>query len=154
MRRRMWSALTLGAVLASAAGASLAQDKAALVESRQDFMDRQDDDVKAIAAFFKGTGDRATAVAKASDLLVLAPKIPEQFVPGTAMGEAPKSKAKPEIFRDKNKVKTLVANLQVLERKLLETVKDGDPAAVRAQLVATYREGCTACHSDYRAAEQ
>jgi cytochrome c556 len=145
---------TLGAALALAAGASLAQENAALVESRQDFMDPQDDDVKAIAAFFKGTGDRATAVAKTSDLLAVAPKISEQFVPGTAMGEAPKSKAKPEIFRDKDKVTALVANLQTLDGKLLETVKTGDPAAVRAQLIASYRDGCTACHSDYRAAER
>jgi len=148
-------ALALGAaVMLAAAGASYAQDKAALVKARQDFMEHQQDDVNVIGKFFKGSGDQASAVAAASDLLAVAPKIPDQFtIPGTGMDAVPKSKTKPEIFQHLDKVKALVANLQTLEQKLLETVKAGDPAAVRAQLVATYREGCTACHTDYRAAD-
>lgn len=149
-------ALTLGAAVAlAAAGASFAQDKAALVKARQDFMEHQQDDVNAIGKFFKGSGDQASAVSAASDLLAVAPKIPDQFAtPGTGMDAVPKSKTKPEIFQHPDKVKALVANLQPLEQKLLEAVKAGDPATVRAQLLTTYREGCTACHTDYRASER
>ena len=147
------SALALSAALAvAAAGASYAQDKAALVKARQDFMERQQDDVNVIGKFFKGSGDQASAVTAATNLLAVAPRIPDQFVAGTSMADVPKSKCKPEILEHPDKVKALVANLQTLEQKLLETVKAGNPDAVRAQLLTTYREGCTACHTDYRAA--
>ena len=129
----------------------LAQDKEAAIKVRRDTMKRQGDDVKAIADFAKGEGDQATALAKANDLLELNPKIIALFVPGTSAAEFPgKTGAKPEIWKEWDKFKTLPAGLKTEEEKLAAAVKSGDKAAVGAQLAATGKNGCGACHTPYR----
>ncbi|HZL59138.1 MAG TPA: cytochrome c [Stellaceae bacterium] len=138
--------------LALSSAAAFAQDKAALVKERQDFMERQQHDFDAIAAYAKGKGDQGSAIDKVNDLLALAPKIVDQFQPGTSSVDFPgKSRAKPEIWQNWDKFKATPVTLQAEEQKLLAAVRVGDRQRVQDQLVATFRDGCGSCHTDYRA---
>ena len=142
----------LAASLVFGAASGLAQDRAGAVKARQDFMEQQQHDFDAIAAYAKGNGDQATAVGKVNDLISRAPKIPDQFVAGTSSTDFPGvSRAKPELWQNMDKVKALAAALLANEQKLLAAVKSGDNQAIMDQLVVTFRNGCGACHTDYRA---
>jgi cytochrome c556 len=128
-----------------------ADDAEAIIKQRRDTMKRQGDDLKAISEYAKGEGDQKTAEAKIDDLLALNPKIVDLFVPGTGMDKYPgKTGAKPEIWKEWDKFKTLPAGLKADEEKLAAAIKSGDKAAVGAQLAATGKNGCGACHTPYR----
>jgi cytochrome c556 len=146
--------VAMAASLAVIAAASVAQDKEAQIKARQDFMERQQKDVDAISAYAKGQGDKATALDKANDLIVLAPKIVEQFPEGTSAKEFPgKTKAKPEIFQEWDKAKLLPGKLKEAEEKLVDAIKTGTPQQVGEQLRSVYRNNCTGCHGPYRLPE-
>ncbi len=128
-----------------------AQDKEAQIKTRRDAMKRQGDDLKAIADFAKGEGDQAAAQKAADDLLALNDKLIDLFPPGTSMADFPgKTGAKPEIWQQFDKFKTLPAALKTEEEKLAAAVKSGDKAAVGAQVASTGKNGCGACHTPYR----
>jgi cytochrome c556 len=150
-----WSALAASAALAVAittgAVASHAQDKEAVIKERQALMKRQAANLKAIGAYAKGQGDQATALAKANDMLTLSPKIAALFPPGTSLADFPgKTEAKPEIWQNMDKFKALPATLHSEEEKLLAAVKSGDRQAVAAQIGATGKNACGACHNSFR----
>ena len=126
-------------------------DKEVAIKARQDFMKAQGADVKAISDFSKGQGDQAAATTAANDLVTRAPKIPGLLTPGTSVADFPdKTKAKPELWTDTDKVKAILAALQTEEGKLVTAVKSGDKQAVADQLAATNKAGCGACHGAYR----
>lgn len=156
MRQKMgYGAAIVGAaaLLALSEAGGLAQDKAGFVKQRQDFMGKQQDDVNAIGAFAKGQGGQADAKAKAADLVSLAPKIVGWFEgkSDTSTTDLPGvSRAKPEIWQSFDKFKALVPVLQGEETKLVAAIDSGDRVAVGAQLGAMYKNGCGACHTDYR----
>ena len=127
------------------------QDKEAEIKLRRDTMKRQGNDLKTISDYAKGEADQAAAQKAADDLLALNGKIVDLFPPGTSMAEFPgKTGAKPEIWQQFDKFKTIPAGLKVHEQKLDDAVKTGDKAAVGAQVAATGKEGCGACHTPYR----
>ena len=134
------------------AAASSAQDKEAAVKERVATMKQQGADLKYIGDFVKGAGgDQAGAEAKSQDLLGLNGKLVALFVPGTSSADMPgKSNAKPEIWTDWDKFKAIVPVLQDAEMKLADAVKSGDKAAMGAALANTGRNGCGACHSQFR----
>jgi cytochrome c556 len=133
------------------AGSVMAQDKATIIKERRDTMKRQGDDLKAVQDYVKGEGDQATAVAKLNDLLAINGKIVTLFPPGTSMTDFPgKTGAKPAIWTEWDKFKTLPDGLKTEEEKLLTAVKSGDKTAIGAQLSATGKNGCGACHTPYR----
>jgi cytochrome c556 len=142
----------IGLVLAAATVSVTAQDsKEAALKTRQDFMKGQGADVKAITDYSKGQGDQAAALTAANDLVARAPKIVALFVPGTSSTDFPgKSNAKPEIWTDMDKFTAITVALQGEEVKLVAAVKSGDQQAVAAQLGATGKAGCGACHGTYR----
>ncbi len=128
-----------------------AQDKEAAIKTRRDTMKRQGDDLKAISDFIKGEVDQAAAQKAADDLLALNGKIVDLFPPGTSMADFPgKTGAKPEIWQQFDKFKTIPAVLKTEEDKLAAAVKSGDKAAIGAQLANTGKNGCGACHTPYR----
>jgi cytochrome c556 len=138
-------------VLGNVAGR--AEDAAAVVKQRHALMKAQGGDLKAIGAFAKGEGDQATAQAKADDLVEQAKKIPASFPPGTSLTDySDDNAAKPEIWANFDKFKSLAADLQGQTVKLAEAVKSGDKAAVGAQLGATGK-ACGACHNEFRQKE-
>ncbi len=131
--------------------AVVAQDKEAAIKLRRDTMKRQGDDFKAIQNFVKGEGDQATAMKAIEDLQSIAPKIVDLFPAGTGMDAFPgKTGAKPDIWKEWDKFKTIPTELQGFEQKLAEAIKSGDKAAVGTQLANTGKNGCGACHTSYR----
>jgi cytochrome c556 len=129
----------------------VAQDKEAQIQTRRDTMKRQGKDFKAIQDYVKGEGDQAGAEKAIADLQSIAPKIVSLFPVGTGMDAFPgKTGAKPEIWKEWDKFKTIPATLEGLEEKLAAAIKSGDKAAVGAQLGDTGKNGCGACHTPYR----
>jgi cytochrome c556 len=150
--RAKWIAVGMSlAFLLGGAAAGVAQDKLADVTQRQNFMKAQGADVKAITEYSKGQGDQQKALTAVNDLLARAPKIADQFPAGTSATDFPgKTKAKPEIWTDMDNFKKIPTALQGEEVKLKAAIEGGDPKAVAAQLGATGKAGCGACHSKYR----
>jgi cytochrome c556 len=143
------------AVTAAAIGfgavCSMAQDKETQIKDRREAMKRQGADLKAVQDYVKGEGDQATALAKVNDLIALNPKIVGLFPPGTGMDQFPgKTGAKPAIWTEWDKFQKIPAELKVEEEKLAEALKSGNKDAVAAQLAATGKNGCGACHTPYR----
>jgi cytochrome c556 len=68
------------------------------------------------------------------------------FHPSTT-GE--KSRAKPELFKETDKVKELAERLQSETKKLQSVAKSGDESAVKAQIGAVGKV-CGSCHDAYR----
>lgn len=147
-----WSLVAaMGVAIGMGAMSSMAQDKEAQIKMRRDTMKRQGDDFKAISDFVKGEGDQATALAKAEDLVSIAPKIADLFPAGTSLAEFPgKTGAKPDIWKEWDKFKAGIPTLQAEEQKLVDAIKTGDKAAIGAQLGATGKNGCGGCHTPYR----
>jgi cytochrome c556 len=128
-----------------------AQDKEAQIKTRRDAMKRQGDDFKAISDYAKGEGDQAAAQKAIDDLLALNGKIVDLFPAGTSMADFPgKTGAKPEIWQQFDKFKTLPPLLKTEEEKLADAIKSGDKAAVGAQIANTGKNGCGSCHTPYR----
>lgn len=129
----------------------VAQDKEAQIQTRRDTMKRQGADYKAISDFVKGEGDQAAAEKAIADLQSIAPKIVDLFPAGTGMDAFPgKTGAKPEIWKEWDKFKTIPPILADLEQKLAAAIKTGDKAAIGAQLGDTGKNGCGSCHTPYR----
>jgi cytochrome c556 len=137
--------------MAAVATGVLAQDKAAAVKARQDFMKAQAADTKAIGDYAKGMASKDDALKAIADLQSRNSAILKQLVPGTSMTDMPGvSYAKPAAFTDGPKLAEIVANLKVLEDKEAELIKTGTPDAVGAAAADLGRMGCGACHTTYR----
>ncbi len=129
-----------------------AQDKEAAVKQRQDTMKRQGADLKYIADFAKGvSGDQENAGYKVQELQFTSGKLLALFVPGTSSADLPgKSNAKPEIWTDWDKFKAIIPAVQDAEDKLYAAVQAGDKPAILAALGNLGKNGCGACHSQFR----
>ena len=143
------------AVLALAIGfgsvAVVAQDKEAEIKMRRDTMKRQGEDLKTVSEYVKGEADQAKAEAAIADLQSIAPKIVDLFPAGTGMDAFPgKTGARPAIWTEWDKFKAIPPALADEEKKLADTIKSGDKAAVGAQLANTGKNGCGTCHTPYR----
>jgi cytochrome c556 len=151
-RWKQWSLGTAAVMIAaSMALGATAEDKAAVVKARQDFMKAQGADTKAINDYAKGMASKADAEKAIADLEARNSKILDQLVPGTSMADMPGvSYAKPAAFSDKDKLAAIVASLKTLEDKTAETIKTGTPEQVGAAAADIGRQGCVACHRDYR----
>lgn len=145
------AAAVIGLAVSFGTVAVVAQDKEAEIKTRRDTMKRQGADFKAIQDFVKGEGDQAAAEKAIDDLESIAPKIVTLFPAGTGMDAFPgKTGAKPDIWKEWDKFKMIPVQLQGLEQKLAAAIKTGDKAAVGAQLANTGKNGCGACHTNYR----
>ena len=144
------AAVAVAGMAAMATGV-VAQDKAAAVKARQDFMKAQAADTKAIADYTKGMASKDDAMKAIADLQTRNPAILKQLVPGTSMADMPGvSYAKPAAFTEKDKLVAIVANLKTMEDKLAATIKTGTPEQVGAEAAQLGPNGCGACHKDYR----
>lgn len=139
------AAIALGA----AAGAALAQAKPeVLVKQRQAGM-------TLIGKYFGPLGGMAQGkvpfnaqlVQRNADYLAALSQMPwDGFDPSTANE---KSRAKPELFKETQKVKELIDRFQGEVKKLQTAAKSGDEGAIKAQIGAVGK-ACGACHDAYR----
>jgi cytochrome c556 len=150
-RLNKWGIAAVAVAGMALATVAVAQDKAAAVKARQDFMKAQAGDTKAIGDYAKGMGSKADAEKAIADLQARNSAILKQLVPGTSMTDMPGvSYAKPAAFTDTDKLKEIVANLKTIEDKAAETIKTGTPEQAGAALADIGRNGCGGCHMTYR----
>ena len=151
-RMNKWGIAALAAVgVAALATGVVAQDKAAAVKARQDFMKAQAADTKAVGDYAKGTGSKDDALKGIADLQARNSAILKQLVPGTSMADMPGvSYAKPAAFTDGPKLAEIVSNLKVIEDKVADAIKTGTPADVAAASADIGPKGCGGCHTAYR----
>jgi cytochrome c556 len=151
-RLNKWGVAAVAAAgIAALATGVVAQDKAAAVKARQDFMKAQAADTKAINDYAKGMASKADAEKAIADLQARNGKILALFVPGTSMSDMPGvSYLKPAAFTEKDKLAEAVANLKTLEDKTAGVIKTGTPADVAAAAGDLGKNGCGGCHTPYR----
>src|SRR5689334_21104359 len=83
------------------AGASWAQDAAAVVDQRQNLMKTRAKAAAAIKGFLEGKNDLASAQSAGAELLMTTAYIPSLFPQNTGMAQFPgKSYAKPDIWTE------------------------------------------------------
>ena len=150
-RMNRWGVAVLAAGIAALATGVVAQDMAASVKARQDFMKAQAADTKAIGDYAKGMASKDDALKAIADLQARNSAILKQLVPGTSMADMPGvSYAKPAAFTDGAKLAEIVGSLKVLEDKEADLIKTGTPEAVGAAMGDLGKTGCGGCHSVYR----
>jgi cytochrome c556 len=98
----------------------------------------------------KSANPDVQVIQRSAAVVEVASKLPfEAFVPGSETGGTPATRAKPELFKDMDKVKSLAEKMQGEVVKLNAAAKGGDIAAIKAQFGETGKS-CKACHDDYR----
>lgn len=142
-------AAAIAAALSVAAGAAYAQAKPeVLVKQRQAAM-------TLIGKYFGPIGGMAQGrapfnqevVQRNANYLAVLTQMPwDGFQPSTANE---KSRAKPELFKETQKVKELADRLQGEVKKLQTVAQNGDEAAIKSQIGAVGK-ACAACHDAYR----
>jgi cytochrome c556 len=138
-------------VMAGAGGASVAQDKEAVLKERQATMKEQGKDVSAVKAYLDGKGDLAQAKAGAANLTQTTKKIPQLFPAGTG-GPSPDGDyvAKPDIWTDWNKFLDAQKAAAAKADALLVAVNGGDKSAIEAAFADLGKNGCGGCHTTFR----
>jgi cytochrome c556 len=137
--------------LGASAGAALAQAKPdVLVKQRQAGMTLIGKYFGPLGAMAQGKAPfNAQLVQRNADYLATLSQMPwDGFDPSTANANV-KTRAKPELFKEMNKVKELAERLQSETKKLQSVAKAGDEGAVKAQIGAVGKV-CGSCHDAYR----
>lgn len=148
---------TLKAALAAAvvsgglaASAAWAQD-AKVVEDRQAAMKQQSKDMEAIKAYVDGKGELPAAQAAGADLAQLSAKLPSWFPAGSGMDKWPgKSYAKPVVWSESDKFAAAAKNAHAKAEALAAALKGGDKAAITTAFGDMGKNGCGACHTEFR----
>jgi cytochrome c556 len=103
-----------------------------------------------INAQLKASSPNVQAIQTSAALVETFSRLPyEAFIPGSESGGNPPTRAKPEVFKDGDKIKSLAETMQSEVAKLNAVAKGGDVGAIRAQFGAVGKS-CKACHDDYR----
>lgn len=100
----------------------------------------------------KGEGSAADVATNASMLSDAAMKIPEGFPKGTARGDYDEkmTRALPKIWDDWADFEARAKALSDEAAKLATVAAGGDAEAIKAQFAMVGKNGCGACHKDYR----
>ncbi len=149
MKRKMVLAALALAVGAGASFQASAQAKPeVLVKQRQAAMALQGKYFGPIGAMVQGKApwDAAVVARNAAYLEVLAKMPWDGFQAGTA---DIKSDAKPEIYKEMDKFKSIYEKFEADATKLAAAAKSGDQGAVKAAF-GEVGKSCKACHDDYR----
>ena len=152
-RLNKWGVAALAAAgVAAMATGVMAQDKAAAVKARQEFMKAQAADNKAINDYAKGMASKDDALKAIADLQARNGKIVGLFADPTTSSTAMPgvSNAKAVVWEDKAKFAGVVATLKDLEEKQAELIKTGSPADVGTAQGNLGRLGCGGCHGTFR----
>ena len=139
------AAMALGAV----SGAALAQAKPeVLVKQRQAGMTLIAKYFGPLGAMAQGKAPfNAQVVQRNADYLGALSQMPWDGFHASTANE--KSRAKPELFKETQKVNELAERFQSEVKKLQTAAKGGDEGAIKAQIGAVGK-ACGACHDAYR----
>jgi cytochrome c556 len=146
----------LGAALIAASGMVVAAaapppNAAEIVKQRQETMKHQAADAGAIKAYLNGKADQAKAEAAATALSKSLANLPRLFPPDTGLASPDgKFKPKPEVWSDWNKFLMVQKAAAAKGETLAEAVKSGDKTKVAAAFGDLGKNGCGACHKDFR----
>ena len=136
-----------GVLFAIPAQAQFAKPEDA-VKYRQSAMALMGNHMGRINAQLKSGSPNMQAIQSSAALVETLSKLPfEAFTPDSDL--VPSTKAKPEIWKDKAKVKELAEKMQAEVGKLAVTAKGSDAKAILAQF-GEVGKACKACHDDYR----
>ena len=150
---RLTSGVALAvALLASGlvAGAASAQDKAKVLQEREDLMKQQGREWVVIRNYTQGRADQAAALEAVAALAKSVPTVPDHFPPGSE-GPNPDGKYGPkaEVWSERDKfvaaAKQVTGQVVALEAAL----KSGDKAKVETAFKDL--DFCSACHNTFRA---
>ena len=151
LTKTRWLGIAVAISIAGLAGIALAQDKETVLKNRQATMKEQGKDLGAVKAYLDGKGDLAQAKTGAANLTQTTKKIPDLFPPGTG-GPNPTGDyvAKPAIWADWNKFLDAQKAAASKADALLVAVNGGDKAAIEAAFNDLGKNGCGACHTNFR----
>jgi cytochrome c556 len=151
LTKTRWLGIAVAIGIAGLAGIALAQDKETVLKNRQATMKEQGKDLGAVKAYLDGKGDLAQAKTGAANLTQTTKKIPDLFPPGTG-GPNPTGDyvAKPAIWADWNKFLDAQKAAASKADALLVAVNGGDKAAIEAAFNDLGKNGCGACHTNFR----
>jgi cytochrome c556 len=142
-------------LLAGAAGfvpGAHAQDMSKIIEYRRNVMKSLDAHTGDIVLILKGQvpygADHVAAQAEA--IHAMAALIPSLVPKGSGPEAGVETNALPAIWQEPDKFKALAAKLETESAKLIEVAKTGDKQAIGAQVQVMGREGCGACHKEFR----
>ena len=156
MSKKFWFGTLSLAIGIGYVAAALAQAKPdVLIKQRQAAMTLQGKYFGPLAAMAQGKApySKDTVVRNAEYLSVL-DKMPwDGFAESTKDEKSVKTAALPAIWKDADKFKQAQQNLQDEVSKLVHVSKNGDEAAVKAQIGAIGKS-CGACHGDFREKQQ
>jgi cytochrome c556 len=132
-------------------GAATAQDKEAVLKSRQATMKEQGSDMQNVKAYLDGKGDLAKAKESAANLTQTTQKIPSLFPPGTG-GPNPTGDyvAKPDIWRDWDKFLDAQKSAASKANALVVALNGGEKATIDAAYGDLGKNGCGGCHTTFR----
>ena len=146
----------LGAALVIASGIGVAAaatppNAAQIVKERQAAMKGHAHDAGVIKAYLDGKTDQATAEAAATALAKSVANIPNLFPPDTGLPSPDgKFKPKPEVWSDWNKFLSVQKTASTKADALEAAVKSGDKSKVVAAFGDLGKNGCGACHQEFR----
>jgi cytochrome c556 len=150
IKRRVFGAVVIIAAL-GAVGAAAAVDTEAVIKERQATMKQQGKAMGGVKAFLDGKSDQAAAQAAATTLTQTTQKIPGLFPPGSGKPSpdgdfAPKA----AIWTDWDKFLDVQKAAAAKADALLAAVKTGDKAAIQTAFADLGKNGCGACHTNFR----
>jgi cytochrome c556 len=150
IKRRVFGAVMTFAAL-GAVGAAAAVDAEAVVKERQATMKQQAKAMGGVKAFLDGKSDQAAAQAAATILTQTTQKIPDLFPPGSGKPSpdgdfAPKA----AIWTNWDKFLDVQKAAGAKADALLAAVKTGDKAAIQTAFADLGKNGCGACHTNFR----
>jgi cytochrome c556 len=130
---------------------AFAQDMGKVIEYRRNVMKSLGAHASDIGLILKGQVPFGTdhILAQAQAIQAMSKLIPD-LVPAGSGTEAGETNALPAIWQEPDKFKALAGKLETESAKLVEVAKGGDKQAIGAQMAVVGKEGCGACHKEFR----
>jgi cytochrome c556 len=139
------------AAILSGVAIAVAQDTPQVVVKRQQTKSGMFADLTTVRGFIDGRVTQARAVAAAEALARTLAELPEMFPPGTSSADLPgKTRAKPQIWADRDKFVEAAKVMEDQAQKLAEAVKSGDKAQAQMLFGVVSNDCNGACHSAFR----
>lgn len=148
MKRSLLTAAFAAAILMPAA---LAYGQAQVIQERQAGFRMMRDNMEAIQAVVQARRPNADAVAPARAIAEHAPRIKQQFPPGSDQGA--QTRALPTIWSDRSGFEGRADAFATQARALLAAAEGSDQAVLARAFEATGGT-CGACHRPHRAAQR